>query len=169
MQTQRQDVDRFCDPGVWAQQFTNRVLVHCPRCDECAIVMNHLDAAAHMQAVLVPPDTAPPEFGCRLRCPNCGLFKDEQRVLRRPWRDPHAGFVLWLRAACRGRTLWAYNLDHLALLESYIAARLHESGPDPDGMLPRLPGWLISAKHRDEVLRAARRLRVSVPPYAQDT
>ncbi|KAB2339774.1 hypothetical protein [Actinomadura rudentiformis] len=95
------------------------------------------------------------------------MFKDEQRVLTRPWRDPHAGFALWLRSTCRRRTLWAYNLEHLDLLDSYIGARLRRSGPDPDGMLPRLPGWLVSAKHRDEVLRVARRLRASVPPYAQ--
>jgi hypothetical protein len=129
--------------------------------------MSQLDACMRLQAALASPGAAPPEFGRRLRCPNCGLSKDEQRVLTRPWRDPHAGFALWLRGTCRGRTLWAYNLDHLGLLESYIAARLRESGPDPDGMLPRLPGWLISAKHRDEVLRITRRLRASVPTYAQ--
>ncbi|MGI5171769.1 hypothetical protein ACQEU3_46230 [Spirillospora sp. CA-253888] len=157
MQAQRQDVDRFRDPGVWAHQFMDRILVRCPGCGGCAVIVNRPDA----------PDDARSEVGRRLRCLNCGLFKDERRVPTGPWHGPHTGFALWLRGACRGRTLWAFNLDHLGLLESYVAARLRESGPDPDAMLPRLPNWLVSAKHRDEVLRAARRLRASVPPYAQ--
>ncbi|GLY54020.1 hypothetical protein Lesp01_76760 [Lentzea sp. NBRC 102530] len=70
---------------------------------------------------------------------------------------------LWLQAPCAGHTLWALNGAHLDLLESYVGAALRED-PDPSSVrrmtiLAKLPAWLKSAKHRDEVLRTIRRLR----------
>ncbi|MGI5171658.1 hypothetical protein ACQEU3_45665 [Spirillospora sp. CA-253888] len=33
---------------------------------------------------------------------------------------------LWLQRSCCGHVLWAYNVRHLDLLESYAAAKLRE-------------------------------------------
>ena len=79
--------------------------------------------------------------------------------------DPFFRLPLWLQTqCCGGRTLWAFNETHLALLEDYVAARLRERGQARNRMtlVARLPRWLKSAKNRDEVLRAITRLREAV-------
>ncbi|MFD4671715.1 hypothetical protein ACFWNN_18410 [Lentzea sp. NPDC058450] len=78
---------------------------------------------------------------------------------------------LWLTTPCAGRTLWALNVAHLDLLESYVGAALREDPPASSvrrmTVLAKLPAWLKSAKHRDEVLRGLRRLRATVPDGAR--
>jgi hypothetical protein len=78
--------------------------------------------------------------------------------------DPYFGLPLWLRRrCCGGRTLWAYNVAHLDLLEGYVGARLRER-PVPAGsqtLLERLPGWMKAAGNRDELLAAISVLRAS--------
>jgi hypothetical protein len=79
--------------------------------------------------------------------------------------DPFFGLPLWLQAGCcGGRTLWAFNRRHLDLLEAYVGAKLRErcASPGSSSMLARLPAWVKSAKHRDEVLRTISRLRSSL-------
>lgn len=78
---------------------------------------------------------------------------------------PSSGFRYGCKANCRGYTLWAYNVHHLDLLESYIAARLRErrAMPGSMSMLARLPVWMKSAKNRDEVLRVISRMRATLP------
>jgi hypothetical protein len=50
---------------------------------------------------------------------------------------------------------------HLDFLEDYVAARLRERVPIPGSMsmVERLPAWLKSADHREEMLRAIAKLR----------
>jgi hypothetical protein len=75
--------------------------------------------------------------------------------------DPYFGLPLWLRRACCGRVLWAYNVPHLELLEGYVAATQRER-PRPAGsqtLLERLPAWMKAAGNRAEVLAAIRALR----------
>jgi hypothetical protein len=78
--------------------------------------------------------------------------------------DPYFRLQLWLRAeCCGGRTLWAFNEQHLQILEGYVSARLRERGEYRGmTMLAKLPAWLKSAKHREEILRTIRRLRASL-------
>ena len=106
----------------------------------------------------------------RPRCLVCGLSKDgfpSERVFGVPV-DPYFRLPLWLKADCCGKALWAYNAEHLNILESYVAARLRERRASPGSMtmVARLPAWLKSAKHRDEILRGIRRLR-SLPTAQQ--
>lgn|SRR6185369_1364642 len=73
--------------------------------------------------------------------------------------DPYFRFPLWLRADVRGQTLWAYNRDHLALLEAYVRAELRARTPNWNASLvSRLPRWLKAAEARASVLRALARL-----------
>ncbi|WP_320069890.1 hypothetical protein [Micromonospora sp. RTGN7] len=60
--------------------------------------------------------------------------------------------------------LWAYNAEHLNVLEAYVSAHLRERGHNMTSMtmLERLPKWAKDAKHRDEVFRAISRLRASM-------
>lgn len=78
--------------------------------------------------------------------------------------DPFFGLPLWLQTPCCGQTLWALNVEHLDVLEGYVAARLREKKPNTAyTMLEILPRWMKTARHRDEVLRAITRLRESLP------
>lgn len=131
----------------------DEVLVRCPACDGRASVF-------------------PVSSGCfRLSCLGCGHTAERAstRLCHRQKQhsgpdDPYFGLPLWLRAeCCGGHTLWAFNIRHLDLLESYLGARLRERGSVPGSMslVERLPAWLKSAKHRDEALRVVRRLRVA--------
>jgi hypothetical protein len=130
----------------------------------------------------------------RLVCPRCSLAREwagdrlhvsvggRRSVLRRAhgyWQDAASGdFVrefdevegedarfgvpLWLRTeCCGGRLLWANNLAHLDYLEAYVGADLREHSV---GLSWQLPGWMKSAKHRDEVLRHLRALRMRGQP-----
>ncbi|MEU8109269.1 hypothetical protein AB0C18_36740 [Nonomuraea muscovyensis] len=170
---------RFRDPGVRLWHFAREILVRCPRCDgRAAVTIRPADRDAHRYAVgwLTAPH--------RLTCGGCGHAAE---WAPREWRsglgdayftaggpfvvprlggpyDPYFGLPLWLRRrCCGGRTLWAYNVAHLDLLEGYVGARLRER-PVPAGsqtLLERLPGWMKAAGNRDELLAAIRVLRAS--------
>ncbi|GGK53723.1 hypothetical protein Ppa06_13990 [Planomonospora parontospora subsp. parontospora] len=155
--------DRFRDPLVRVDRFADDVLVRCPACDGCAVVLGNLGGPEHA------PKTGSGALGVRrrLRCGACGSSKDEFTSVSLTGGpvDPFFRLPLWLQADCRGHVLWAYNVRHLDLLESYVAARLRErrAVPGSMSMLARLPKWLKSAKNRDEVLRAVNRMRASLP------
>jgi hypothetical protein len=153
MDGQRNAGERFRDPMVWLQDFEDEILVRCPACDACALV-------------LAPPKQngggRPRAARLCLRCPTCGLGKDASpsgATYGGPF-DPYFQLPLWLQAECCGEVLWAYNAEHLDLLESYVGAKLRERGLDRrwSSMLERLPTWIKSAKNRDEVLRGIERL-----------
>jgi hypothetical protein len=135
-------------------------LVVCPQCRRCATVV--FGSATG---------------GARAVCSHCG-YSNARPILRkgvyRRWGtwfvvhpeprdaddDPVDGafdLPLWLQVSCCGRTLWAYNSAHLDLIEEYIRADLRE--PEIKDITYKLPGWMVQAKHRDEVLRAVARLR----------
>jgi hypothetical protein len=102
-----------------------------------------------------------------LRCPACGLAKDQSlpgAVSSGPV-DPYFRLPLWLQASCCGHLLWAYNTGHLDLLQSYIGARLRERGPVPGSMsmAERLPAWLKSASNRQQIVRTCQQLQTTVP------
>ncbi|MFD6678424.1 MULTISPECIES: hypothetical protein [Micromonospora] len=75
--------------------------------------------------------------------------------------DPYFGLPLWISIECRGRVLWAYNAEHLDLLEAYVSARLRERGQymGSQTLVERLPAWIKDGKHRAEVLDAIGQLR----------
>jgi hypothetical protein len=62
--------------------------------------------------------------------------------------------------------LWAYNLDHLDLLQHFVQAPLRERAPWYDTrqkmtLVARLPLWIKRARNRDEILRAISRIHAS--------
>ncbi|WP_345575414.1 hypothetical protein [Nonomuraea rosea] len=156
--------------------FAKEILVRCPRCDGRALVAvhpEHRDGHAYAVGWLTAPH--------RLTCAGCSYVAE---WTPRPWRtgagdayfagrgvlvvpelggpdDPYFGRPLWLRGACCGRVLWAYNLAHLELLEAYVRARLRErpESPGSQTLLERLPAWMKAAANRDEVLAAIGALR----------
>ncbi|WP_327000347.1 hypothetical protein OHA72_35130 [Dactylosporangium sp. NBC_01737] len=135
------EADRFRDPGTGLHELAAAgVDVVCPRCASRAVVtpQRRFVCAACGATASWSPGDGPSLWGAPV--------------------DPYFRHPLWLTArCCGGRTLWAFNDAHLTLLENSVAARLREGA----GMtlLARLPAWLTSAKHRDEVLRVIARLR----------
>ena len=153
---------RFLDPLIQLWQLTDTVLVRCPACGGCALVLRDFDTAER-----VPEISGALSGRRRLRCRACGFCKDEffSEFLFGGPVDPFFRLPLWLQTDCRGHVLWAYNVEHLNLLESYVAARLRERRAVPGSlsMLARRPAWVKSAKNRDEVLRVIGRMRASLP------
>jgi hypothetical protein len=117
---------------------TTPVLVTCPSCGARAVATSD-----------------------RLVCSTCAHARPYKRV----WCWETSRFVadLWLTTPCAGHTLWALNAQHLDLLESYVGATLREDAYPSSvrrmTILAKLPAWLKSAKHRNEVLRGIGRLR----------
>lgn len=159
--------DRFRDrrERKYGYDFIDEVLVGCPRCDGCAVVLAHPGTPEDGETA----STGAMNFRGRLRCKECGYFKDEtvgSAVVGGPV-DPYFRRPLWLQASCCGHVLWAYNVRHLDLLEAYVAAKLRERGDlvawAPASLVERLPTWLKTAKNRAEVLRTIGRLRSTLP------
>ncbi len=145
--------DRHFDNGSTVYSFADRFLVVCPRCDKCAEI-SRIGKNGHSTIA-------------RLVCPNCGYSKDREM---NGWRvggpeDWYFQLPLWLQRSCAGNVLWAYNLDHLAYIESYVAADHRQRNPDSTAvirnatMASRLPRWMIDAKNRHDVMQAIKALR----------
>lgn len=136
---------RHQDDKRWLHSFANEVLAVCPSCDGCVRVVER-------------------EGARRAVCPACAWTR-EDNPRTSTWGvpyDPYFGLPLWLQAPCAGEVLWAFNGEHLDVLESYVAAGLRERPPGdarPQSMLERLPVWAKAAKNRDGVLAAIARLR----------
>jgi hypothetical protein len=138
---------RFTDPQVRKEDLIDEpVLVVCPRCSACASVTP-----------------------TRLVCTACTFVEERPNAHVSGWGGPYDPFFLqplWLQADCGGHTLWAFHARHLDIIEEFVAAKLRERGHGDRGgltMVARLPAWLTSAKHRDEVLRTISRLRAKLP------
>jgi predicted RNA-binding Zn-ribbon protein involved in translation (DUF1610 family) len=165
--------DRFVD-GMSLLLWQDPVLVVCPTCHRRAVVR----ATGRRSARLVCPSCglARTWEGTELHV----LIDDERIILKRgpsAWVhpttrrgvddctleqgvEPRFGLPLWLRTeCCGGNLLWANNEAHLDYLAAYVGARLRERRPFPTPLSAKLPKWLKSAKHRDEVLRHIDRLR----------
>jgi hypothetical protein len=153
---------RFRDPRSTPYDHLDVILVRCPRCARPARVVRAPDAR---------PDLFPAR---RLVCTACGLAKSSDgrsvafwRSSHGPAEDPFFGVPLWLQTATRHGRLWAYGPGHLEEIRRFVAAGLREHAPWYETgrkmtLVARLPAWIKSARNRDEVLRAAGRLRASL-------
>ena len=140
---------RFRDDGAWLGQFARAFLVVCPRCTACTSV------------VPLSGDRS----GWRVACSACGFTQDQSGSTAGPWRgqdavEPHFHLPLWLQTPCCGDTLWAFNCEHLDYIEEYVCASLREGFAGNNTVASRLPAWLVTAKHRDDVLGCIATLRL---------
>ncbi|TDQ76602.1 hypothetical protein [Sphingobacterium yanglingense] len=145
--------------------FTDPIDVVCPRCEKKALVRGaglYLTAARHEEKV-------------RFACVACGyaikygntpkvVVGANHRVGARYSRilylngpvDPFFGFALWYCITANEGLLWAYNLEHLSVIEAYVRDALRERNGIPyqnDSIASRLPKWVSSAQNREYVLR----------------
>jgi hypothetical protein len=141
-------------------------LVRCPRCTGLAKVIRVDDPWRQ-------PDPHDPHnmwWPRRLVCTACSYTRTRQKVTGIGYdqaRDAYFGLPLWLQAPYAKHVLWAWNVWHLDFVERFVGADLRERTPNVNiSLASSLPQWLKSAKHRDEVLRAIRRLRATLPEWA---
>lgn len=115
---------------------------------------------------------APFEQQLRLVCAACGhLVVLSARPGQRPLYFGEAvtavraaGLTLWYSTeCCGGHQLWALDEVHLAYSLAFVTSRNRSadfpSAPGNRQLADKFPAWMVSAKHRDEVLRAINRLQ----------
>lgn len=134
------------------------VLIACPQCQRCArevvtekryvTICSHCGFTRHSSDMIQSPVSPP--------VTDAALPRDIGFIITDPMY-PDTYKRLWLQTPCCGHTLWARNVAHIDLLEAYIAAGLRQ--PELKAIVHKLPGWMIQAKHRDEVLQGLTRLR----------
>ena len=163
------DVRRFRDSRATEYDILDVVEVQCPRCRSAARVL---------PAPGVEPTAHRPFFQPRrMACPSCGATRQHNgnrltfssAAARGPATDPYFGLPLWIQAHTRHGWLWAYNLEHLTLIRSYVEADLRERAHWYDTnqkmtLVARLPVWIKRGKNRQELIRVIDRLRASLPP-----
>ncbi|MCW2880250.1 MAG: hypothetical protein JWQ95_4350 [Sphaerisporangium sp.] len=158
------DPARHHDPGRWLAQFAGRMLVVCPQCGGCALVVPRpgLPERRYFSELLFQPR--------RLACAECCAVADWAPEVRGAGlvgavlggtEDPFFRRPLWLQTRCVGQILWAYNEEHINELAGYIAARLRErGGARPTmAMFARLPRWMKRSDNRPDVLAGLETLR----------
>ncbi|MBD1911395.1 MULTISPECIES: TFIIB-type zinc ribbon-containing protein [unclassified Leptolyngbya] len=153
---------RFLDTGKSLDAFQDEVLVRCPNCQGCAMIR-----------LVTPNDTSGWFAPRRLTCSACGTAQDwTDTMVQFKASEPTDAFFrypLWLQTPCCNQILWANNQEHLDFLENFVRATLRERQPDDrygwfnQSLASRLPKWMQSRKHRDEVLRAIAKLRTKLP------
>jgi hypothetical protein len=135
---------RFKDSGETAHDliFGYDVLVECPKCSNCAFARKSSEKYPYF----------------RIICNRCGLLPISNTL---SWGSGYfMDYQLWLRVNCCGHVLWAYNMQHLDFLESYVAASLRERKPNINQSLAsRLPVWIKSTKNRDQLIKGIQKLK----------
>ena len=145
------------------------ILVTCPNCSRQAIVKPDNFSFKNID-----------ENNIKISCTNCGYSK---RLLEKPTSvlysstdneikgryyviggaiDPFFYLPLWLKTDFEGKTLWAYNFEHLNFLRKHIEAKLRErNGQDlvNKSLGSWLTKWLTSKKNREIILKKINELQ----------
>ena len=153
--------ERFLDTGTRIYEFYDEFLVVCPKCDSMAKVV--IDEAEFEKLPKGKAQQArnkfftPRKFVCSF-CLHRDFWKGHQMTIGANV-DWYFRLPLWLQISCSGEVLWAYNRNHLEMLENYVAAKLRErTQKGRSSFLSKLPQWIKSAKNRDEVLKGIAKL-----------
>ncbi len=142
-------------PGHWYGALTAYVSVKCRECHQ------PISKSAEVSGEWVK---------LKVKCEECGDECEYEAKLSRHYMhhglmcDNIFGLPLWLQREFRSDLLWAFNYEHLSLLEQYVRAKLRERGIDNKGsknslMFSRLPTFITSAKNREEILKLIEELR----------
>lgn len=157
--------ERFLDRGTKIYDFYEEFLVVCPKCGGRAkVVIDEAEFAKLPTRRLLKYRNrfyAPRRLIC-LNCLHRDLWKGNQ-ILTGVSVDWYFRLPLWLEIPCCGERLWAYNREHLDLIEKYVGAKLRErTSKGRNSFLSRLPKWIKSAKNRDEILKAIKKLKEKI-------
>lgn len=106
-----------------------------------------------------------------MKCPSCSdTCEYEAHITHHQMHDGWMcdrifGLRLWLQDTFGHDLFWAYNYEHLEIIEQYVQARLRERKLDHKGsrnslMFSRLPGFITKAGNRERVLKFISELQV---------
>lgn len=76
--------------------------------------------------------------------------------------DPYFHHPLWYMVDCLEGVIWAYNIQHLEVIEAFIATtdRSRNGLPNKNNSIAaRLPKWMSTAKNRKTVLKCIKALK----------
>lgn len=139
---------RFKNDNKIIEDFYDKINVKCPSCQKNAFVFGGLKAEV-----------------TRVSCTHCGYTKTKTppfgyKIEDRAY-DPYFSLPLILQIDIEGETLWALNSDHLSYLEDFVKAtqRLKSDEVANRSIISRLPRWIKSAKNRESILEAIKKLR----------
>lgn len=156
----------FTDDHEYIMHYIHEMWVVCPRCSGCGIIRNR------------DPENKDQFAPRRLVCTKCPHSADwDGREMAFAWysrpADPCFGYDLWLQQSCCGQTLWAYNARHLRFLSDFVGAmqrkriKNEKYGWSNISLSSRLPKWMQSARNRDAILKAIRKLTEQVKAVEQ--
>jgi len=77
--------------------------------------------------------------------------------------DPFFGYEVWFCIETKYGVLWAYNIEHLTVIENYIAETLRSRNGIPyknNSIGSRLPQWVKDSKNRDYLLKLITKMKV---------
>lgn len=132
------------------------VYVVCPSCNKKAIVNANAMAGSSFTKE------------AKVACGYCGYNKiahTKTFYISQYGIDPYFQIPLWLVIECCGHILWAYNEYHLEYLKVHINARLKERDVSityNSSLGSRLPQWMTSAKNKEHVLKALKKLELKL-------
>lgn len=153
------------------EDFISVVDVKCPKCKSKAVVLGGIPS----QFVENYEDDV--QFSC-ISCgfalkykdiPKTTLFtnsrgkniKSRVMIVNSPY-DPFFRYEVWYTTETKFGILWAYNLEHLSVIENYIADQLRSRNGLPyknNSIGSRLPQWVKDAKNRVYLLKIITKLK----------
>lgn len=146
-------------------QLAKDIWVVCPNCEKRALV----DTGGFHTLQKT-------SYTIKLVCGHCGYNKFLDTVTNRidPKQrkgkvlifgepiDPFFHLPLWFQSEFEEHILWAYNPEHLELLEEHVAAKLRERNQQKfkvRSIGARLPKWMTSAHNREAILHHLQKLK----------
>ena len=150
--------------------FGGRFYVVCPECSRCAVVQSRGTGRTVLTCRYCGYARADSKQKSSLAFAGSVKAYDAASIGIGAPIDWYFHLPLWLQTSCCGEVLWAYNGEHLAFLEAFVAAKQRTSVRDEHGwsnrsLMNRLPPWMKQAKNRDEVLRGLGKLKQKLADY----
>lgn len=131
---------RFKDANLKLSDFTNTILVVCPKCQKKATIRQSEKEGAILSC-----------FECHYTSSKCLSAEDRTDSIT---TDYWFGQELWLQAAFKNEVFWANNYEHLDYMKQYISSGLRERHNRAFfTLVEKLPGFIKSAKNRERLLK----------------
>ncbi|MCM3066410.1 hypothetical protein ABEP17_04065 [Priestia flexa] len=146
MMTNQQENKKEC-----LYKFHDFILVQCPSCQLCA----RITSVSHINGLH------------QCECSNCGYDDSASHKMELSFEfkegfDPFFNLPLYLKTSCPNHLLWAYNLEHLQYIESYVKVGHPRHIPEPDLFHVYVPSWVTSSEDQKEALAKIEQLKFSV-------
>lgn len=153
------------------EDFLDHIDVVCPKCEKHAVVTGGKPNQYSVEA----------DHDIRCACSHCGfvshfndiakstVFTNSRGVAVKSHIlffnspcDPFFQYKVWFNMPTTYGFLWAYNLEHLNIIEKFIADKIRSRNGLENknkSIASRLPTWVSSAKNRDCLLKTIKKFK----------